>query len=44
MLKVDAKDNITIVDAEKEVIAVISEKEIILKDGYEILFDTGVDE
>lgn len=45
-LEIEAKDNITIIDTknENEVIAVISEKEIIVKDGYEVLFDVGVEE
>lgn len=45
-MKIDAKDNITVIDTknENQVIAVISEKEIIIKDGYEVLFDVGVDE
>lgn len=45
-MKIDARDNITIIDTknENEVIAVITEKEIIIKDGYEVLFDVDVDE
>lgn len=45
-MKLDVVDNITIIDTanENEVIAVISEKETIVKDGYEVLFDVGVDE
>lgn len=42
----DIKDNITVIDIknENEVIAVISKEEIIIKDGYDVLFDVGVDE
>ena len=46
IVNIDIKDNITIdaADNSNEVVAVISEKEIILKDGYEALYDVGLDE
>ncbi len=44
-LKIDANDNITIVNSENEdeVIAVITEEEIITKEGFEVMFDVGVE-
>lgn len=43
-MKIDVKDNITIINSNKEVIAIISEDEIIVKDGYEAIHDVGLDE
>lgn len=36
------QDNITVVNSDNEVIAVISEKEVIVKNGYKVLYDVGV--
>ena len=43
-MNINVKDNITIVNDDKEVIAVIMEKEVIIADGYEALYDVGVEE
>ncbi len=42
----DIKDNITVIDIknQNEVIAIISKEEIIIKDGYDVLLDVGLDE
>lgn len=40
----EIKDNITISNSEDEVVAVIANSEIILKKGYKVSFDVGVNE
>ena len=45
MLKFEEiKDNITITNPKDEVVAVIANSEIILKNGYKVSFDVGVEE
>lgn len=43
-MNIDTQDNITITDSDNEVIAVIMKNEVIVKEGYKVLYDVGVEE
>lgn len=42
-MNIDAKDNVTIVNKDDEVIVIITEEGVIIKNGYKVLYDVGVE-
>ena len=42
-VNIDAKDNVTIVNKDDEVIVIITEEGVIIKNGYKVLYDVGVE-